>query len=147
MEGKKQETANDEEGKETRGSSQKIGDQRSRTAEEEFLGLKLRRKSGGGAHTPVPTWKMEPDELVGEEEDGDVEEVGPNSNKGRRSSISARQLGASLWEIQSLVPKNKNGRRGSVSGVHRQRHGKEVDDEIGVDDRVSSLYSVWVVHY
>lgn len=150
MEGKKQETANDEEGKETRGSSQKRGDQRGQTAKEEFLGLKLRRgitaagrKSGGGAHTPVPTWKMEPDDLVGEgegegEEGVVADEVGPSSDKGRRSSVSARQLGASLWEIQSLVPKNKNGRRGSAGGAHRQRHGKEVDDEVGVDDRVSN---------
>jgi hypothetical protein len=154
MEGKRQETANDEEGKETRGSSQKRGDQRGQTAKEEFLGLKLRRgisaagrKSGGGAHTPVPTWKMEPDDLVGEVEDGVADEAGPSSDKGRRSSVSARQLGASLWEIHSLEPKNKSDRRGSVSGAHRQWHGKEVDYELGVDDRVSSLYSVWMVNY
>jgi hypothetical protein len=154
MEGKRQETANDEEGKETRGSSQKRGDQRGQTAKEEFLGLKLRRgisaagrKSGGGAHTPVPTWKMEPDDLVGEGEDGVADEAGPSSDKGRRSSVSARQLGASLWEIHSLEPKNKSDRRGSVSGAHRHWHGKEVDYELGVDDRVSSLYSVWMVNY
>lgn len=152
MEGKKQETANDEEGKET-SSSQKRGDQRGQTAKEEFLGLKLRRgitatgrKPSGGAHTPVPTWKMEPDDLVGEEgPEGVADEVGPSSDKGRRSSVSARQLGASLWEIQNLVPRNKNGSRGSVSGAHRQRHGKGVEDEPGVEDRVSSLYSLVIV--
>ncbi|KAJ3686248.1 hypothetical protein LUZ61_015412 [Rhynchospora tenuis] len=156
MEGKKQEieTANDEEGKGTRGSSQKRGEQRGHTAKEEFLGLKLRRgiatagrKSGGGSHTPVPTWKMEPDDLVGGGGGGEegvvgAEEVGPSTDKGRRSSVSARQLGASLWEIQSLAPRNKNGRRGSVSGAHRQRHGKGVEDEDGVDDEIRSCASL-----
>ncbi|XP_078177112.1 uncharacterized protein At5g41620-like [Carex rostrata] len=149
MEGKKQETANDEEGKET-SSSQKRGDQRGLTAKEEFLGLKLRRgitatgrKPGGGVHTPVPTWKMEPDDLVGEEgPEGVADEVGPSSDKGRRNSVSARQLGASLWEIQNLVPRNKNGSRGSVSGAHRQRHGKGVEDEPGVEDRPRSSASL-----
>jgi hypothetical protein len=90
---------------------------------------------------------MEPDDLVGEGEEGIADEVGPNSDKGRRSSVSARQLGASLWESRAWRPQTKNGRKGSVSGVHRQRHGKEVDDEVGVDDWVSSLHSVWMVHY
>ncbi|KAJ4770115.1 intracellular protein transporter USO1-like protein [Rhynchospora pubera] len=161
MEGKKQEieTANDEEGKGTRGSSsQKRGEQRGHIAKEEFLGLKLRRgiaaagrKSGGGSHTPVPTWKMEPDDdLVvgggggggGEEGVVGADQVGPSSDKGRRSSVSARQLGASLWEIQSLAPRNKNGRRGSVSGAHRQRHGKGVEDEDGADDEIRSCASL-----
>ncbi|KAJ6818401.1 uncharacterized protein M6B38_405710 [Iris pallida] len=89
--------------------------------EEEFLGLKLRRRISlgrkGGPHTPVPTWKLE---------DPTAADAGPSSPAAaappRRSSsaaVSARKLGASLWEVQDLG-------RASRSGAHRRRGSGEI---------------------
>ncbi|XP_072961837.1 uncharacterized protein At5g41620-like isoform X1 [Typha angustifolia] len=95
--------------------------------EKESLGLKLKRgialSKKGGPCTPVPTWKLEessdPSELDGLAK---APVAAP-----RRSSVSARQLGANLWEIQEPRPLNKMGRRGHRT--HRHGEGKEPHDE------------------
>ncbi|KAG9448357.1 hypothetical protein H6P81_014485 [Aristolochia fimbriata] len=77
---------------------------------QEFLGSKLKRGilvgKRGGPCTPVPTWRL----------------GGAHDNKGgltiAPSGVSARKLGANLWEIQSL-PTSKMSR-----GV-RVRHHKD----------------------
>ncbi|XP_073000361.1 uncharacterized protein At5g41620-like isoform X1 [Typha latifolia] len=83
---------------------------------EEPLGLKLRRKMEagrkGGLCTPVPNWKLE-------EDDG----LEKPAAAPRRSSVSARQLGANLWEMQGLLHLSKMSRRD-------HRKGKGLEDEI-----------------
>ncbi|KAJ3692188.1 hypothetical protein LUZ60_012538 [Juncus effusus] len=138
MEGKKQETASNDEGEKgeqqqrrSRGCYAKREEARCQAAKEEFLGLKLRRRvTTGGAHTPVPAWRTEAevDLMAGDE--------------ARRSgvSVSARKLGASLWEIQNLETRNSKGRRGS--GTHCQRQGKGLEDDSAMDDRPNSSASL-----
>ncbi|GAB4844548.1 hypothetical protein Ancab_037930 [Ancistrocladus abbreviatus] len=77
---------------------------------EEFMGIKLKRGllvgkrgGGGGPRTPPPTWTFRPsDELS----------LRPTSSS---SSLSARQLAATLWEIlphlHSIATMNTNGSR------------------------------------
>lgn len=91
---------------------------------EEFLGLKLKQrvrfvgKSRGGVCTPPPTWKFEPkfqqrqlEQQQQEEEEEKRSNLSNiissnthnnhnyNGNCGSSSSVTARQLGANLWEV------------------------------------------------
>ncbi|KAF3792810.1 Uncharacterized protein EJ110_NYTH10764 [Nymphaea thermarum] len=69
---------------------------------QEFLGIKLRKGillgRRGGALTPVPTWKME---LSDDEKGGSKIYCGDN---GKGLTVSARKLGANLWELQKIMP-------------------------------------------
>lgn len=95
---------------------------------EEFLGVKLRRGVAvgkkGGLCTPAPTW------MLGAPGSSESEPSEP-----KRNSVSARKLGANLWENQDLVPYAAMSRRGDK--VRRQREGKAIDD--GLDNQVSLL--------
>ncbi|WOL02151.1 hypothetical protein Cni_G10870 [Canna indica] len=84
------------------------------------LGLKLRRavsvSKRGGLCTPAPSWKLE--------EPGPSD---PNKAEPQRRSVSARKLGAGLWEIQDLLPMSAASRRGARTRHHR-RDGKALED-------------------
>ncbi|KNA14767.1 hypothetical protein SOVF_104650 [Spinacia oleracea] len=88
---------------------------------EEFLGLKLKQRgrlvgksssAGGGVCTPKPTWNFEPQFQHKQQQHQEEEEeqksnlsniIGKNNNyncgTGGSSSVTARQLGANLWEV------------------------------------------------
>lgn len=79
---------------------------------QDFLGIKLRRGilvgKRGGPCTPVPTWKLE-----------DVQDNTIKASLTIPSTVSARTLGANLWELQHLqVPKMS---RGGVRLRHKDR--------------------------
>ncbi|CAL9059340.1 uncharacterized protein At5g41620-like [Musa acuminata AAA Group] len=86
---------------------------------EDALGLKLRRGvtvgKKGGLCTPVPTWKL-----------GDAGSADADAGEPKRSSVSARKLGANLWEIQDLMPVSVMSRRGAK--IRRHADGKALDD-------------------
>ncbi|CAL9101055.1 unnamed protein product [Musa textilis] len=86
---------------------------------EDALGLKLRRGvtvgKKGGLCTPVPTWKL-----------GDTGSADADAGEPKRSSVSARKLGANLWEIQDLMPVSAMSRRGAK--IRRHGDGKALDD-------------------
>lgn len=84
-----------------------------------LLSIKLRRGlSAGkkaGPFTPSPAWKLEEDSAG---ELGAVAGVGEGRQaaaRRRKNSVSARKLGANLWEAQDLLPvagmSRKTGRR------------------------------------
>ncbi|XP_042436483.1 uncharacterized protein At5g41620-like [Zingiber officinale] len=85
------------------------------------LGVKLRRavsvRKGGGLCTPPPSWKLE--------EAGSSD---PGMAEVHRRSISARKLGAGLWEIQDPRPMPSADRRGSRI-AHQRRNGKALEDD------------------
>ncbi|RZR89078.1 hypothetical protein BHM03_00016747 [Ensete ventricosum] len=87
------------------------------------LGVKLRRaisaNTRGGLCTPVPSWKLE--------EPGPSD---PDKAQPQRRSVSARKLGAGLWEIQDVLTMSAAGRRGARIRRHR-RDGKALEDGIG----------------
>ncbi|KMT20374.1 hypothetical protein BVRB_1g003730 [Beta vulgaris subsp. vulgaris] len=103
---------------------------------QEFLGLKLQRgrlvgKSRGGVCTPPPTWKFEPHFQQHQQHQQQQEKThlcdsivdNKNNNCGGSSSVTARQLGANLWEvlphINSLA---KMSRHHKVSGGGFQKN-------------------------
>lgn len=95
----------------------------SRGGREVPLRLRLgRSRRRAGPATPTPSWKMEDDEGVPE---------GPSapaaaSAAARRSSAlaSARQLGASLWEIHDVAREVRRRRRRGGRGIPAGReHG------------------------
>ncbi|XP_074584047.1 LOW QUALITY PROTEIN: uncharacterized protein At5g41620-like [Curcuma longa] len=98
---------------------------------EEFLGVKLKRGVAvgkkGGLCTPVPTWKL-----------GAPGSSESELSEPKRSSVSARKLGANLWENQDLVPYAAMSRRGDK--LRRQREGKAIDD--GLDNRPENVSSL-----
>ncbi|RZR96924.1 hypothetical protein BHM03_00026017 [Ensete ventricosum] len=108
MEGGKEVAIDDEEG--------------SAGVKEDALGLKLRRGVAvgkkGGLCTPVPTWKL-----------GDTGSADADAGEPKRSSVSARKLGANLWEIQDLMPVSAMNRRGAK--IRRHGDGKALDDGPG----------------
>uniref|UniRef100_A0A0E0CIQ6 Intracellular protein transport protein USO1-like n=1 Tax=Oryza meridionalis TaxID=40149 RepID=A0A0E0CIQ6_9ORYZ len=81
------------------------------------LGRAARRRAG--PCTPSPSWKLEGE---GEEEEVEVA-VAP----ARRSSASARQLGASLWEIHDVTREGRGG------GSRRRRSGRALAGGGGVE--------------
>ncbi|CAL9058618.1 uncharacterized protein At5g41620-like isoform X1 [Musa acuminata AAA Group] len=87
------------------------------------LGVKLRRAISanrrGGLCTPVPSWKLEEPGLSD-----------PDKAQPHRRSVSARKLGAGLWEIQDVLTMSAAGRRGARIRRHR-RDGKALEDGIG----------------
>ncbi|XP_042415909.1 uncharacterized protein At5g41620-like isoform X2 [Zingiber officinale] len=98
---------------------------------EEFLGVKLRRgvavEKKGGLCTPVPAWKL-----------GALGSSESEPSEPKRSSVSARKLGANLWENQDLVPYAATSRRRDK--LRRQREGKAIDD--GLDNRLENASSL-----
>ncbi|XP_074567798.1 uncharacterized protein At5g41620-like [Curcuma longa] len=84
------------------------------------LGVKLRRVVSvckrGGLCTPPPSWKLE------EPGPPDLHEAEPS-----RRFVSARKLGAGLWEIQDLLSMSATSRRHSRVRHHR-RDGKALMD-------------------
>ncbi|XP_010925793.2 uncharacterized protein At5g41620 isoform X1 [Elaeis guineensis] len=90
---------------------------------EESLGLKLRRGISvgkrGGPCTPMPTWKLE--DPPGPSDPGGLDRL-----QRRRSSVSARKLGANLWEIQDRLDYSRMSRRNAR--IRRHKEGKGVDD-------------------
>ncbi|KAL0903974.1 hypothetical protein M5K25_026040 [Dendrobium thyrsiflorum] len=98
--------------------------------EETLLSIKLRRGLAVGKKgrpcTPSPAWKLEEDESEELEADAGVEEKRQSAAR-QKKSVSARKLGANLWEVQDLLPvvgmSRKSGRphrRGDV--------GRDPDD-------------------
>lgn len=113
--------------------------------QETLLGIKLRRGlvagKRGGPCTPSPAWKLEED--VGEEVDdvaGAVERLREAARK--RQSVSARKLGANLWDLQDLVPLEGMSRRSGRP--HRLRDGGGGADlsHLGEADRPQSAGSL-----
>ncbi|WOL08305.1 hypothetical protein Cni_G17058 [Canna indica] len=105
---------------------------------DEPLGLKLRRGVAvgkkGGLFTPVPTWKL-----------GDPGPADGGAAEPKRSSVSARKLGANLWEIQDMMPVAAMRRRGAK--IRHHGDGKVLDDcaerlAAGYDDRPQSAGSL-----
>lgn len=98
------------------------------------LGVKLRRAvsvcKGGGLCTPPPSWKLE-----------EVGSSDPCMAEVHRRSISARKLGAGLWEIQDPRPMPLVDRRGSRI-AHQRRNGKAPED--GPDPSTSRRQEDWV---
>ncbi|KAH7682399.1 Translin N-terminal protein [Dioscorea alata] len=80
---------------------------------QEFLGVKLRKRLTlgwkGGPCTPVPNWKLEP---------------GPSY--ATAVALSARKLGANLWEMQGLSQSPLMSRRGGKAS--RRKDMELVDD-------------------
>ncbi|KAM0944463.1 putative protein BRANCHLESS TRICHOME [Dioscorea sansibarensis] len=81
---------------------------------QEFLGVKLRKRvtlgRKGGPCTPVPNWKLEP---------------GPSL--ATAAALSARKLGANLWEMQGLSQSPLMSRRG---GKASRRKDMELADDV-----------------
>ncbi|KAH0448443.1 hypothetical protein IEQ34_022243 [Dendrobium chrysotoxum] len=98
--------------------------------EETLLSRKLRRGLAVGKKgrpcTPSPAWKLEEDDSEELEADTGVGEKRQSAAR-QKKSVSARKLGANLWEVQDLLPvvgmSRKSGRphrRGDV--------GRDPDD-------------------
>ncbi|CAN6443885.1 unnamed protein product [Victoria cruziana] len=91
---------------------------------QEFLGIKLRKGillgRRGGALTPVPTWKME----LSDDEKGHSKIYCGHYGKGL--AVSARKLGANLWELQKVLPPPPTDSSGKmIKGVKRVGKSKE----------------------
>lgn len=84
------------------------------------LAVKLRRVISvckrGGLCTPPPSWKLE------EPGPPDLDKAEP-----RRRSVSARKLGAGLWESQDLLSMSATSRR-DFRVRHHRRDGKALMD-------------------
>ncbi|XP_074565508.1 uncharacterized protein At5g41620-like isoform X2 [Curcuma longa] len=97
------------------------------------LGVKLRRavsvRRGGGLCTPPPSWKLE-----------EADSSDPGMTEVYRRSISARKLGAGLWEIQDPPPMPSADRPCSRI-AHQRRNGKALRD--GPDPSSSRRQEDW----
>lgn len=92
---------------------------------------RARRKAGRA--TPSPSWKLEasPPRTEAEEAAAAVAEA---ARRGGAPAASARQLGATLWEIQDVIRVAGAGRR-----IRRRGRRSPTGDEAAVDaDRVSA---------
>ncbi|XP_008795001.2 uncharacterized protein At5g41620 [Phoenix dactylifera] len=93
---------------------------------ESSLGRKLRQGISvgkrGGPSTPVPSWKLE-------DSPGPSDPGGLDRAQRRRSSVSARKLGANLWEIQDLLDYPRMSRRSART--RRRKEGRGIDDVLG----------------
>ncbi|XP_010261452.1 PREDICTED: uncharacterized protein At5g41620 [Nelumbo nucifera] len=85
------------------------------TEKQEFLGIKLKRGilvgKRGGPCTPVPAWKLE------DAQDNTIK--GPLTLP---STVSARKLGANLWEIQQHHPLPRMSKGGARLRHHKDKH-------------------------
>lgn len=94
-----------------------------RQHEQELFGIKLRRGLAagkkGGPCTPVPAWKFE-DPVA--EDSRSLDGHRPSSSAAtaaapvRQPAVSARKLGAGLWEVQDVLPLSRMSRRMSRRG-------------------------------
>ncbi|XP_057533660.1 uncharacterized protein At5g41620-like [Amaranthus tricolor] len=121
---------------------------------EEFLGLKLKRgrligKSRGGVCTPPPTWSFEPKIQKKEQEQGEEKtQIHTNNNCGincsngdnfcgSSSSVTARQLGANLWEIlphlNSIAKMSKHHKGVSNGGGFQKNKGLQIHTVVEED--------------
>ncbi|XP_020587659.1 uncharacterized protein At5g41620 [Phalaenopsis equestris] len=99
-------------------------------AQETLLSIKLRRGLAVGKKarpcTPSPVWKLEEDCGEELETDAGVEERRQSAAR-RREFVSARKLGANLWEVQDLLPAVGMSRKGART--HRRADaGRDPDD-------------------
>ncbi|KAH7863549.1 hypothetical protein Vadar_018946 [Vaccinium darrowii] len=108
--------------------------------QEEFMGIKLKRgilvgKRGGSCTTPSPTWRFQPYECSSTKEEQDL-----IFQTTATATISARKLGANLWESLPLLTAANMSKVGGASRVppRRRRNHKDkglqlpthVDEEI-----------------
>lgn len=99
---------------------------------------RARRKAGHA--TPSPSWKLEPSPPRPEEEAASAE---ADAGAGRRGApaASARQLGATLWEIQDVI-------RVASAGHRIRRRGRRLPAEASADaDRVRTSPSASLSPY
>ncbi|XBI39152.1 hypothetical protein VPH35_123992 [Triticum aestivum] len=94
----------------------------------ELAAARARRRAGRA--TPSPSWKLEASPPRPEEPPADAAAAGRRSSSG----ASARQLGATLWEIQDVVRAagagrriRRRARRGPAASPHR---GGDDDDDV-----------------
>ncbi|KAL6629439.1 hypothetical protein ACP70R_029204 [Stipagrostis hirtigluma subsp. patula] len=90
-------------------------------------GLPLRLQLGRGRRragpaTPAPSWKME------DEEAGEAAVAAAAGARRSSASASARQLGASLWEIHSVAREGRRRRRGGRGVAGGQEDGGGVEE-------------------
>jgi hypothetical protein len=96
---------------------------------------RARRKAGHATPSPSPSWKLEPSPpRLEESESASAAAAEADAGAGRRGApaASARQLGATLWEIQDVI-------RVAGAGRRIRRRGRRVPavDEASADaDRV-----------
>lgn len=112
--------------------------------QEEFMGIKLQRgilvgKRGGTCTTPSPTWKfgsVQPRECSRTEEQDLVFRTNDTTTT---TTLSARKLGANLWEALPLPTAAKMSKVGGARFPHRRRRNQkdkgfqlptQVDEEI-----------------
>jgi hypothetical protein len=104
----------------------------SRGGREVPLRLRLgRARRRAGPVTPTPSWKMEDD---GVREGPSALAPAAASAAARRSSASARQLGASLWEIHDVAREVRRSRRrgGRAIAAGREHGGGGELDQVRV---------------
>ncbi|PUZ60519.1 hypothetical protein GQ55_4G136200 [Panicum hallii var. hallii] len=89
---------------------------------------RARRKAGHA--TPSPSWKLEPSPPRPEEESAAAVAAEADAGAGRRGApaASARQLGATLWEIQDVIRVAGAGRR-----IRRRGRRATAVDEASAD--------------
>ncbi|AQK59312.1 hypothetical protein Zm00014a_020504 [Zea mays] len=106
----------------------------SRGGREVPLRLRLgRARRRAGPVTPTPSWKMEDD---GVREGPSALAPAAASAAARRSSASARQLGASLWEIHDVAREVRRSRRRGGRAIAAGREhggGGELDQDSNVN--------------
>jgi hypothetical protein len=94
-----------------------------------LLAARARRKAGRA--TPSPSWKLEASPPRPEAE----EAAAPAGTRSSTPAASARQLGATLWEIQDVIRVAGAGRR-----IRRRGRRAPTGGEAGAGaDRVSTL--------
>lgn len=110
---------------------------------QEFLGLKLKRgslvpKSRGGVCTPPPSWTFEPNFHQNQEQEEKRSNLSnnnlhninsSNNNCGSNSSVTARKLGANLWEVLphlNSIARMSRHHKGVNSGGLQKNKGLEI---------------------
>nr|CAB3468073.1 unnamed protein product [Digitaria exilis] len=91
---------------------------------------RARRKAGHA--TPSPSWKLEPSPPLPEEAASASAEADTGAGRRGPPAASARQLGATLWEIQDVIRVAGAGRRIR----HRGRRAPAVDEASADADRM-----------
>ncbi|KAI8545020.1 hypothetical protein RHMOL_Rhmol07G0010900 [Rhododendron molle] len=98
--------------------------------QEEFMGIKLQRgilvgKRGGTCTTPSPTWKfgsVQPHECSRTEQQDLVFQTNDTTTT---TTLSARKLGANLWEALPLLTAAKMSKVGGARFPHRRRRNQK----------------------